>query len=137
MSEYFVTYVTSFKAFPGVNSHVILKLLFLGKDNVAYGTSLPLFPCVGSLVGVAGAFVTEGHSTELTLVRLDSKVNSDMPFQITFLHKFFWAMRALVSRANMNKHMFVERVSSVKFFATMITLVLLLILVTHPVIIQT
>lgn len=61
----------------------------------------------------------------------------DMPFQITLLNKLFCTMRALVPWANVNKHMFIEGVSPVKFFSTMLTFMLFLIFVTHSVIIET
>lgn len=62
--------------------------------------------------------VTEHHITELAFVRLNSQVNSQMPFQIALLHKLLGAMGALVSGTNMDEKMFIEAVSSVELLVT-------------------
>ena len=54
-----------------------------------------------------------------------------------YLFLVFRTMGTFVSGADMYQNVFVERVSSVEFFATMVALVLLLILVTHSVVLKT
>ena len=86
-------------------------------------------------MGVASTLVTEGHLTKLALIWFDSKVYSYMSLQITFLYKLFRTMGTLVPRSHVNQEMFIERVPSVEFFSTMITLVYFAVLVAHSVIV--
>ena len=99
-------------------------------------TSSPLLPRVGSLVAVASPLVTEGHLAELALVRLDPKVDSNVPLQVALLHKLLWAVRTLVPWTNMDQHVLIKAVPPVEFFSTVVALVLLLAFVAHPMVVK-
>ena len=89
--------MASLQTLPGVDPHVVFQLLFLGEDDLTNRTGSPLLPCVGPLVTVAGALVTEGHLTKLTLVWLDTQVDSYVSLQITLLDKLLRTVGTFVS----------------------------------------
>ena len=62
--------------------HVVFEFLLLAENDITDGTGLPLLPCVGPLVGVAGALVTKRHLAEITFVRLYTQVNPDVSKQL-------------------------------------------------------
>ena len=91
---------------------------------------------MGPLVAVARPLVTEGHLTELALVRLDPEVDSNVPLQVALLHKLLGAVRALVPWTYMDQHVLVKAVPPVKLFSTVVALVLLLAFVAHPMVVK-
>ena len=87
---------------------------------------------------VTGSFVTEHHVTELALVGFDSQMNSQMSFEIAFLHKLFGTVSAFVSRSHVYQQVFIEGISSVKLFATMLTCVgFVLLMMNNSMIVKT
>ena len=91
---------------------------------------------MGPLVAVTRPLVTEGHLTELALVRLDPEVDSNVSLQVALLHKLLRAVRTLVPWTNVDQHVLVKAVPPVKFFSTIVALVLLLAFVAHPMVVK-
>ena len=60
-----------------------------------------------------------------------------LPLKITLLHELFGAVRTLVTGTDVYQEMFVEGVSPAELLAAVLALVDLVILVAHPVVVQT